>query len=120
MGTLPSLQTLWIVQSELRDLRGIPECGTVKEFSLGYPRGLISIDGIESFKGLKQLEIEGAKQLHDYMPIASLKELDYLGIFGSGEPDSLGFLDSLPLLKRAVIGNNEYTKIDGKFIRERM
>lgn len=122
LGTLPKLKTFEMIQFELSSLVGITANPSIETLGIAYPRTFVSFEGIEVFSNLKSLEIEGAKQISDFAPIADLMNLKQLDIISSAKPKSWEFLKKMPNLEWAcfdgdmVWENGEFTKKSLKLV----
>ena len=103
----PVLDTLELLRCGMKTLDGMETTRQLKVLNLVSCSKLESIEALESAaETLTGLVIHGCPNLKDYSVLSKLKKLKRLSLIGSGNIQSLRFLEQLPELKTLLLGKN--------------
>lgn len=96
---LTELESLALVNSPIKDLRGLRQLKKLKHLELSYLRKLPTLSGIEALTKLKELEIYSCRSVTSIDEIASLTNLRRLLLIDTWDIESLKPLESLSKLE---------------------
>jgi hypothetical protein len=97
------LDTLTMVQSNVRSLKGINFSKKMQCLYLHYNRSLLDISDLVSIKDtLKLLRIENCSKISDFSSLRKLENLELLELTGSNTLQSLDFIRDMKNLKTFV------------------
>lgn len=104
---IPQLKSLTIYFSNIESLEGIEKYQELENLELYYVSKLISIDGIGNQRNLSSLNLFNAKKVQDFSELNLLKKLEKLRICDSGNITDLNFLKGLDRLREfSFAGSN--------------
>jgi hypothetical protein len=103
-----SLESLFLIQAQLKSLNGIGKLNSLKELKLYGISKLLTIEEIGKLSdALEEIEIENCKNISDFDSISNVTSLKKLIITASGEINTLSFLKCLKNLEFiSFVGTN--------------
>ncbi|MEM5014626.1 hypothetical protein WKH57_28360 [Niallia taxi] len=114
---LKKLESLILTHGNLTSLNGIQKFNNLKEIQLNYIRNLIDISHLKNLPLLSELEIENCKKIRDIPIVNNISSIERLALLNCGEFESLVFIESMQNLKNFVFsgtnikdGNLSYCK----------
>lgn len=109
---LKALEDLELISSNITSLEGIQGLTKLHRLGLFRMRALTDIEAIQHLsENLMDLEIESAKNIHDFSPIGKVRSLEHLGLNNCGTIPSIRFIKQLPRLRSMRFGDS--TVVDG-------
>jgi hypothetical protein len=106
------LRVLSVINSSLRSVEGIERFPAVEELRLSYLRGLRSLAPVARLRALRVLHVQNCRKALDAEALSGHACLENLRLVSGPDIASLGFLDSLPTLKRFVFMGSAVTDGD--------
>ncbi len=103
-ASLPALEDLALVSSQVCDLRGLSGLSKLRRLALHDLRKLESLEGIESLTHLEELDIGTCRRLADIAPVAALHGLRFLNVDNCGDVASLEPIRGLRNLRHLFWG----------------
>ena len=104
---LRSVESMTLIQPRIKNLDFIAEFSSLKSLEIYYSTTLEDITILSGRKSLKRLLLDHCKRVRDYKALASLTEIEYLGINDAGEIPTLSFVKDLKKLKHlSFVGTN--------------
>ncbi|MCE4052215.1 leucine-rich repeat protein [Bacillus sp. Au-Bac7] len=114
---LKKLESLILTHGNLTSLNGIQKFNNLKEIQLNYIRNLIDISHLKNLPLLSDLEIENCKKISNIPIVSNISSIERLALLNCGELESLVFIESMENLKNLVFsgtnikdGNLSYCK----------
>jgi len=108
-GKLTKLESLAILNSPVRDLRGLITLKRLRRLRLNNLTKLASLVGLEELTNLEELDLRGERAIRSIEELGSLSRLRRLYLDDNGDIESLGPLDKLSALE--VVTFSGSTKI---------
>ena len=107
LSTSAELDTLLMLQSKIKSLRGVEAYPKLQCLYLHYNRTLQDISSLSSVReSLRALRIENCPQITDFSVLKKLVNLEHLELSGNNTLPSLDFLSMLPKLKTFLFSMN--------------
>lgn len=106
LGSLSSLEELYITQSPIISLKGCGRLKNLKKLELNYLSKIEYIDEIElNANTLNSLRFDSCKKIKNHDYVARLNELELLAFDECGEIQSISFIRNLTKLKSFIFVN---------------
>lgn len=115
---IPQLKSLTIYFSNIKSLEGIEKYQKLENLELYYVSKLISIDGIGNQRNLSSLNLFNAKKVQDFSELNLLKKLEKLRICDSGNIMDLNFLKGLDQLRELSFAGSNIVSGDLSILEE--
>ncbi|MFC4160745.1 hypothetical protein [Chitinimonas lacunae] len=114
LSALPNKSTieyLWLSNPAIASMNGIAAFSALNELRVTDAKKLTSLSGIEATR-IKKLDIEGARQLIDLLPIGSAQTLEWIRLLFISEQANTAQLYELQNLRSLHIGGKGVPLID--------
>ena len=101
------LDTLTVIQCNIKTLEGIQKSQKMQCLYLYYNRSLQDITALQKVKKtLRALRVENCPKIDDFSVLGELEDLELLELDGSNELSNLSFLKTMKNLKTFVFNMN--------------
>lgn len=112
----PGLKKLTLVQSSVVSLDGIEKYSKLVEVEIAYCRKLTDIDALRHLTGLRKFHIESCGKIQGLQVLESCRRLSVIDIEKCGEIESLSFIAGLSALKGLFFSGTRIKDLDLSWI----
>lgn len=111
LSTLSKLTHLNLHKTSIENLRGIELLCCLRELNIDTASKLASLEGLSSSNDcLIKMNINNAKNLHDYQPIEHLTKVENIYFYKTGDCENLDFVSNLTSINTFVLGGKYIVK----------